>query len=137
MHFTELFGRNGTLDHDDALQDFLVGSTGFSAREDERYEKSATTADMIETLSKCSKGKSLRLDGLSYVFYKSMPELFKHQLASSLSHGVVTLIRKDLIKEDIISNFRLISAKNRVKYFGQGVSKMVGSCRGGTNLHHP
>lgn len=75
---------------------------------------------MIETLSEYPEDRSPGIDSLTYEFYKSMPGLFEHILTEvyanwqqngkiliSASGVVVTLIRKDLSKGDIIINFRL------------------------------
>lgn len=101
------------------------------------------------------RGKSLGLDGLPYELYKTMLELFVGLLTkvyavwpqdgktpSSLSLGVVTLVRKDLSSRDRISNFRLVTLPNmELNILAKSVSKKIGdccgeSCRGGADMCH-
>lgn len=76
-------------------------------------------------ITESGMGKAPGLDDLPYDLYKIMPDLFRHLLAEvymkwqqnefilrSLYWGVVTLVRKDPTKKDIIDTFWPVSLLN-------------------------
>ena len=81
-------------------------------------------------MSGCARGNSPGLDGLPYELYFHMPDLFATVLAAvycswqqtgsipgRVSRGVVTLLRKDPNKGNLIDNFRPITLLNtELKY---------------------
>ena len=76
-------------------------------------------------MSRCARGKSPGLDGLPYELYFNMSDVFAPVLAAvycswqqtgsipgRVSRGVVTLLRKDPDKGDLIEHFRAITLLN-------------------------
>ena len=85
-------------------------------------EMPITAEEIRDAMTGCAGEKSPGLDGLPYEFYYHLPDLFGGLLAdvycnwqqngripSSVSRGVVVLLRKDPNKGDHIDNFRPVT----------------------------
>lgn len=121
QHFACLFRWSNGLDCGKPLR---PGGSQLAARE-ECFERLIMAVEVEEGLAECARDRTLGLEGVPYEFYCSIPDLFRHLLVyvftnwqqngripSSVSWGVVKMIRKDPSKWDHISNYRLVTLLN-------------------------
>jgi hypothetical protein len=145
-HFAELFGARGVAEGEGVnFTTYLDGMPRLSDMDAEFCEMPITAEEIRNAMTGCAREKSPGLDGLPYEFYYHLPDLFGGLLAdvycnwqqngripSSVSRGVVVLLRKDPNKGDHIDNFRPVTLLNTdYKILAKVLSKRLALVVGG------
>lgn len=81
QYFAQLLGTKNRLDNRTNFHVYLDGLPRLSASEAECCKRPITSAEILEAMKSCVRGRSLGLDDLRYEFYISMPDLFRGSLS--------------------------------------------------------
>lgn len=138
-YYLRKFPKRGRgLDRGMFLSRFLYWWTAALGMDSEMLEGPIRAVEFNEALDKNTRNKSAASDGLPYVIYFNMPNLFEHLLACGLtnwqqngrilrtvSRRVLSLIRKDPNNGNRNSIYRHKAFHCRVTIFYQSVSKKL------------